>query len=50
MKQNINILGSTGSIGETTLKIINKEKNKFKINILVSDKNYKKIKFQIKKI
>ena len=49
MKQNINILGSTGSIGETTLKIINKEKNKFKINILVSDKNYKKIKFQIKK-
>ncbi len=49
MKQNINILGSTGSIGETTLKIINKEKNKFKINILVSDKNYKKIRLQIKK-
>ncbi len=48
MKKKINILGSTGSIGETTLRIIKKEKKNFQINILVSNKNIKKIKSQIK--
>ena len=47
MKKKISILGSTGSIGETTLKIIKKKKNLFQINILVANKNYKKICNQI---
>ena len=32
MKKKINILGSTGSIGETTLRIIKKEKKKKKFS------------------
>ena len=47
MKKKISILGSTGSIGLNTIKIINKKKNFFKINILVANKNYKKICNQI---
>ena len=34
MKKTISILGSTGSIGTTTLKIIFKKKDLFKVNIL----------------
>ena len=49
MKTTINILGSTGSIGSTSLKIIDKKKNLFKINTLTANSNYKKIYYQIKK-
>ena len=48
MKKYISILGSTGSIGLTTLDIINKKKNYFKINLLCAHKNYKLISNQIK--
>ena len=43
MKKKIAILGSTGSIGETTLKIIKKDKKNFKINLLTTNKNINKI-------
>ena len=33
------ILGSTGSIGKQTLEIIKKDKNKFKVLLLSTDKN-----------
>ena len=49
MKKIISILGSTGSIGLSTLKIINNKKNLFKINILAANKNYKIICEQIKR-
>ena len=49
MKKILSILGSTGSIGLTTLKIVDKKKNFFKINLLSADKNYKLIIKQIKK-
>ena len=39
----IAILGSTGSIGETTLKIIKKDKKNLKINLLTTNKNINKI-------
>tara|TARA_A100000164_G_C21877695_1_gene758523 strand:- start:374 stop:1549 length:1176 start_codon:yes stop_codon:yes gene_type:complete len=48
MKKKIAILGSTGSIGLTTLNIINQNKNFFKIELLSTNKNIKKIKKQIK--
>ena len=47
MKQNISILGSTGSIGLSSLKIVNKKKKLFKVNILVANKNFKLISKQI---
>ncbi len=49
MKQTISIIGSTGSIGDTVFKIIDKEKKKFKLNLLSANKNYLKICHQIKK-
>ena len=49
MKKTISILGSTGSIGLTTFKIIDKKKNFFKINILVANKNFSLISHQIRK-
>ena len=49
MKKKIAILGSTGSIGCTTLNIISKKNNFFKIDTLVAKSNYKKIIHQIKK-
>ena len=49
MKRTISILGSTGSIGLTTLKIIDKKKKFFKIFFLSKNKNYKLIIKQIKK-
>ena len=49
MKKTISILGSTGSIGTTTLKIISKKKSLFKVNILSANSNYKEICSQIKK-
>ena len=47
MKKSISILGSTGSIGTTVLKIIDKKKNNFKIDILSANKNTKIILKQI---
>ncbi len=49
MKKKIAILGSTGSIGETLLKIIEKDKKNFEITLLTADKNYKKLLKQAKK-
>ena len=49
MKISISILGSTGSIGKTTLKIIDKKKNDFFINLLSANKNFTLISNQIKK-
>ena len=43
MKKKIAILGSTGSIGETTLKIIKKDKKNFEVNLLTTNKNINKI-------
>ena len=50
MKKNIIILGSTGSIGSTTIKIINRDKDTFKVILLTANKNYKKLFSQAKKI
>ena len=49
MKKRIAILGSTGSVGLSTLKIIDKKKNFFLINLLSANKNFKKICEQIYK-
>ena len=48
MKKKIAILGSTGSIGRTTLKIIKKHKKDFAIEILSANRNFNKICNQIK--
>ena len=48
MKKKIAILGSTGSIGKTLIKIINKDKRKFNILLLTANKNYKTILKQAK--
>ena len=37
------IFGSTGSIGTSLIKIIDRERNKFKIELISANKNYKKI-------
>jgi 1-deoxy-D-xylulose-5-phosphate reductoisomerase len=39
MKKKIAILGSTGSIGKTTIEIVKKNKDKYKIVLLTSNKN-----------
>ena len=49
MKKKISILGSTGSVGKSTLAIINKKKNYFKINLLSANSNFKLICEQINK-
>ena len=43
MKKKIAILGSTGSIGENTLKIVKKDKKNFEISLLSTNKNINKI-------
>ena len=48
MKKKIIILGSTGSIGETTLSILNYEKD-FKIELLSTNRNANKLLSQAKK-
>ena len=48
MKKKIAILGSTGSIGKTLLKIIKKDKKDFNILLLTANKNYKQILNQTK--
>ena len=49
MKTSIAILGSTGSIGKSLLKIIAKKNSSYKIKLLTADKNYKLIIEQAKK-
>ena len=49
MKKLISVLGSTGSIGLTTLKILDKKKNYFKPYLFSANKNYFLICKQIKK-
>ena len=48
MKRKIVILGSTGSIGSTLINVIKKDKDKFNIELLTADKNYKKLIKQVK--
>ena len=43
IKKKILILGSTGSIGKSTLNVLKRHKSKFKILCLSSNKNYKKL-------
>ena len=43
MTKTISILGSTGSIGLSTLDIILKNKSKFNVILLTANKNYKKL-------
>ena len=55
MKKKIAILGSTGSIGKTCLKIISKDKKSFKVELLSAKKNYKLLlsqayKFRVKNL
>ncbi len=49
MKKNISILGSTGSVGLSTLKIIDKKRELFRIIILSANNNYELICKQIQK-
>ena len=48
MKKKIAILGSTGSIGLTTLNILGKNKKSFKLELLSTNKNIKKLRRQIR--
>jgi 1-deoxy-D-xylulose-5-phosphate reductoisomerase len=48
MKKKIAILGSTGSIGNTLIEIIKKDKKNFDIILLTAEKNYKEIYHQAK--
>ena len=47
-KINIGVVGSTGSVGKTSLKIFKKYKKQFNIELLVCDQNLKEITNQIK--
>ena len=49
MKKKIAILGSTGSIGKSTLDVISKDKKNFDIVLLSANNNYKKLVQQAKK-
>ncbi len=49
MKKKIAVLGSTGSIGKTCLKIIARDKKNFKLELLSAKKNYKLLISQAKK-
>ena len=48
MKKKIAILGSTGSIGKSLLKVISRDKNNFEITLLTANKNYKTLLKQAK--
>ena len=48
MKKKIAILGSTGSIGKSLLKIILRDKNNFEVVLLTANKNYKSLLKQAK--
>ena len=43
MKKNIFLLGSTGSIGLTALKILKKDKKNFNLKLLTTNKSVNKI-------
>ena len=43
MKKKIAILGSTGSIGKSLIKILIKDKKKINIQLLSANKNYKEL-------
>ena len=43
MKMKISILGSTGSIGKSTLEVIRRDKKKFDVILLTANNNYKKL-------
>ena len=47
MKKKIAILGSTGSIGKSTIDILRKDKKNFDIILLTTNNNYKEILKQI---
>ena len=49
MKKKIAILGSTGSIGTSTLEVIKKDKRNFDVVLLTANNNYKKLIQQAKK-
>ena len=49
MKMKIAILGSTGSIGKSTLEVISRDKKKFDVILLSANNNYKKLIEQAKK-
>ena len=49
MKKTISILGSTGSIGKQSLKILGKKNNLFELYLLSANKNIRQIKKQILK-
>ena len=48
MKTSIAILGSTGSIGRSLIRLITKDKKNFQILLLTADKNYKELLKQAK--
>ena len=48
MKRKIAILGSTGSIGKSTLEVIKKDKKNFNVILLSANNNYKKLVQQAK--
>jgi len=48
MKMKIAILGSTGSIGKSTLDVIRKDKKNFEVVFLSAKDNYKKLIHQAK--
>ena len=48
MRKRISIFGSTGSIGSTVFRILDKNFIGFKIYALAANSNYKKIDMQIK--
>jgi len=50
MKKKIAILGSTGSIGKSTLDVIKKDKKNFDVILLTANKNYKKLIEQAKDV
>jgi len=50
MKKKIAILGSTGSIGRSTLEVIKKNKKNFNVVLLTGNKNYKKLIQQAKEV
>ena len=49
MKKKIAILGSTGSIGKSTLSLIKNDKRNFNIILLSANSNYKKLLYLAKK-
>ena len=47
MKKNISILGSTGSVGKSTLNVIRRFKDKFKVGALAAHSNIELLEKQI---